>query len=980
MSTYLCIAIDTTGSMGSWIATLNKMIPQFIRISALTGSFKKICVVSYKDYDSKPVVTSTGWTDPDNLSLITFSKSLVASGGGGTPEAVKTCFYHILETLPEGLDGSNDKIYLLHLTDAPAHESSSGKLDSEGECEFAALGEERFDWNELTQEFLLQPIVYNCLSTCRFNLYASLAMTTNGFYISTSINSLENDILGIFNGWFGAEENLTFDNQVIEQKKKSLWPSLEQKRDSEVVNSEVDLIKYYSLVTQEISIVQPELASGLSSAVTRLGVDTTYTNMVFNLFEQIIRDDILTITSNKIFGKIWRKICSMRKEPKRDELIQLIETCKKSLATGPRTKFDSWLKESYNMIEEIRGELEDMVQQEKVDLNGCIEFMRDIGDKSEPADMVGLLRSLGAADQAVIKNIYARIVINPMKRFDLTNSSGSSLPLKISVERLFSLILHLVAPGTKFSGRRLQAILAMLALGTVLDTQAREFLTKFKGTWLNFAIDSQTKPEIPENFQVKFLYLCVGPGKEFLTPQELEIITKLTKLTLCNRIPEMNVNVETEIFTSMDGVRPDHHTTCSQCSLSRPISLMSVNGMTCGYCVYGTTPKVQPTPEATFMVRCSGCNSFYSRDRGIHIMGKSLCHECAKGFSPVNQTCRICSHKFVTRLDNGLPGGVCKPCELGYPALKPSYKTHKLTIRKLLSNTDGIDLNLINKLVGFDRVDGSVEVSSNLIEMFCKLQSIKPLDPQEIKSYQIIWSNKLVKNWDQIVDQIVEAIVSHHIERACCDLCCEPKPNSELGKACGRSGCDQVLCQDCGLSWYSENKLGHVVNVRHCGCMFCSRVPTPKVISRWWSPGAITLSRPGGLPTMDPGFYYGWCVRCRLIKPCGDRACGVEGQAPRFENFECEQCVQARIEFETTKSSTNPHEEIKSCPECAHPTIRYAGCNHISCPCGAHWCFECGGKFEYSEIYNHMNKVHGRIYANETPEFDDGYNSGYESD
>lgn len=964
MSTYLCIAIDTTGSMGLWIATLNKMIPQFIRISALTGTFKKICVCSYKDYDSElnHVVTSTGWADPDNPSLITFSKGLVASGGGGTPEAVKTCLYHIVENLPEGLDTSCDKIYLLHLTDAPAHESSSG-LDNEGIKEFAALGAERFDWNDLTQELLLQPIVYNCLSTCKFKLYASLAATTGGFYIPTSTNLLEDSILRIFNGWFGAEENLVFYNQVLEQKSQS----------NSTVSSEVDLIKYYNIVTQEISIIQPQLANSLTNCVFAFGSDPVYTNMVFSLFEQIIRDDVLTITSNKIFGRIWRKLCSMRKEPKRDELIQLIETRKKSLAPGPRAKFDAWLKESYNMIEEIKGELEDLVQEEKVDLNGCVEFMRDIGDSSEPADMVGLLRSLGTPDQAVIKNIYARVVINPTKRFDLT--STSSLPLKISSARLFSLILHLAAPGTKFSGRRLQAILAILALGTVLDTQARDFLTKFKGKWLNFAFDSDGKPEIPENFQVRFLYLCVSIGPEYLTPEELGTVTRLTQLTLCNRIPEMNVDVQTEIFTSMDGVRPDHHAICLQCGLSRPISLMLKDKPVCGYCVYSTKPKVEPTPDSTYTVRCSGCDAFYSRDRGVHIMGKSQCHECANGLEPLNQTCKVCSHKFVCRSESGLAGGVCKPCELGSPPLAPSYKSHKMTVRQLLSNTEG-GLDLINGLIGFDRVDGAC----NLIEMFRQLNQIQPLDPQEVKGKQIMWNNKLVTNWSEIVDQIVEAIGSHYIERACCDLCCEPKPNSELGKACGRSGCDSVLCNDCGLAWYSENKLGHVVNSRHCGCMFCSRVPGPKVISRWWNPEARALARPGGLPPLDPRFYYGWCVRCRLIKPCGDRACGIGNQAPRFENFECEECVQARVEFEATQaaSTASPYDEVKSCPECDQPTIRYAGCNHVTCTCGTHWCFECGGKFDYSEIYNHMNRTHGRIYANETPEFD-GYD-GYDTD
>jgi hypothetical protein len=79
----LCFFIDTTGSMGNWITPLNNTIPQFIRISALTGAFTKICVVSYKDYDHSVIVTSTGWCDPSDPVLINFSKELQATGGGG---------------------------------------------------------------------------------------------------------------------------------------------------------------------------------------------------------------------------------------------------------------------------------------------------------------------------------------------------------------------------------------------------------------------------------------------------------------------------------------------------------------------------------------------------------------------------------------------------------------------------------------------------------------------------------------------------------------------------------------------------------------------------------------------------------------------------------------------------------------------------------------------------------------------------------
>lgn len=46
------------------------------------------------------------------------------------------------------------------------------------------------------------------------------------------------------------------------------------------------------------------------------------------------------------------------------------------------------------------------------------------------------------------------------------------------------------------------------------------------------------------------------------------------------------------------------------------------------------------------------------------------------------------------------------------------------------------------------------------------------------------------------------------------------------------------------------------------------------------------------------------------------------------------------------------------CPRCHVPTIKNNGCNHISCICGAHWCYNCGaGPFQDgSATYTHMTE------------------------
>lgn len=46
------------------------------------------------------------------------------------------------------------------------------------------------------------------------------------------------------------------------------------------------------------------------------------------------------------------------------------------------------------------------------------------------------------------------------------------------------------------------------------------------------------------------------------------------------------------------------------------------------------------------------------------------------------------------------------------------------------------------------------------------------------------------------------------------------------------------------------------------------------------------------------------------------------------------------------------------CPKCHVPTFKNNGCNHISCICGAHWCYKCGGgPFQDASLtYLHMDQ------------------------
>ncbi|KAN0085637.1 hypothetical protein V8E55_006771 [Tylopilus felleus] len=54
---------------------------------------------------------------------------------------------------------------------------------------------------------------------------------------------------------------------------------------------------------------------------------------------------------------------------------------------------------------------------------------------------------------------------------------------------------------------------------------------------------------------------------------------------------------------------------------------------------------------------------------------------------------------------------------------------------------------------------------------------------------------------------------------------------------------------------------------------------------------------------------------------------------------------------------------VRKCPQCSVPIEKLDGCNHMTCPCGAHICWRCMGIFTAETIYPHMHTDHGTIHG-----------------
>jgi len=146
-------------------------------------------------------------------------------------------------------------------------------------------------------------------------------------------------------------------------------------------------------------------------------------------------------------------------------------------------------------------------------------------------------------------------------------------------------------------------------------------------------------------------------------------------------------------------------------------------------------------------------------------------------------------------------------------------------------------------------------------------------------------------------------------------------------------------------------------------CAFCKRTPKAKTLR----PFNRLACRLAGRKTLElrADMYYGWCRTCFQIAEAAPRACAAE--MPVLRDFECEPCKTKRI-FQSEESIAKLS---KACPKCKAPTVKISGCNHITCPCDAHWCWQCGDEFDESEIYDHMQSVHGTIGLDGNDDFSD---------
>ena len=799
----LIFIVDVTSSMQSFVDALSTVLPEVIKVCALTDIFDRIGILSYGDYDrcfqikDKYHVTEfSGWLSSSDINLIKYSSALRVRGGGGKPEAVKTALYSLIDCI-NGLSfpiEKLNKVYVLQLTDAPAH--IGRELDIEGEKEKKTLGKKKFDFFTIVEDLIKFPVCYSVLTTQSYVPYAYICTKTGGnlhIRSDVSIESIRSGILSILNGWFGCV---------------SVHPEIQlfKPHPDVTVKTEIDILRG-SAVKKALDTTQPHLSAIISLIPRKILTDEVYVEKAVPLLDDIIRNYTMSLCSNPIFGRLWREFNKRRQDPRRNALLAQLSTARCQLSAANKIIFDEWNKNSYVASDDIKAELDDFVREQG--LSGIVYFIPD--SERHPKDMLGFSRACTREDQALVVSILTRLVVDPtisLKKGDDTTDTLlflqlplSALPLNLPAERMFSLLLHVASPGTMLS-KRPSAIVALLACrcSCVIREAAEAYLNQIKGTWLTWEKHPDGSAVISENFSVSFLQL-LHSYPVAMTEQEQCQVDRLLRIAFAFRIGCMELTAQTIVRASMDARTFDYHYTCCQCKKSRPISLITDSSLLCAYCVNDMN-DVQEYPDSkTLMVECSKCGAFYSRNPAIRLLGRSQCHGCFNNLGPSpRESCSDCGHKFVTYI--GLPNGKCRACLEGCPHRKPQFADHVMTVSTLFSEHAATIYGILG-LVASEFVKASIVTAVDIFQDLPGYDKNGKEGEIPCPISVVEMNGEPVVNLHELWRQVQTAVANRVVQMNLCDVCCDEKPANGLLRACGRTGCSQRVCSQCGKNWLS---------------------------------------------------------------------------------------------------------------------------------------------------------------------------------
>jgi hypothetical protein len=564
-------------------------------------------------------------------------------------------------------------------------------------------------------------------------------------------------------------------------------------------------------------------------------------------------------------------------------------------------------------------------------------------------------------------------------------------------------------------GHRPSAVLAALAIKMgirPLAEPAAHVMSYWRGKWNNI--------EIPETWNTSCLSLLIDADdahKRAQKPALLEttergIFEKLVAYKLAES------NLQTALMAKV-GWTPDKTsmaigptTICRSCNYPRSITMMAEkSGGLCGLCVATDYPapavrdrythervsKEDTSMTPAIWVECNDrdCRAQYVVYNVAELNVRPKCYYCRQKQTAPWIECATCLNRTIWpteyrdhEMRTGRSGSFkCVSCTHDRMSI-----VEVETSAQILAKENGNKWLLDNKENVLQEPFGKrslFHVASTVgPEVFMKNITVLPNLRGKLS---LQFKGKLVRNPDDIRTQLQSWIDRRRAEAIPCSLCFSDFHRSKLHAACGRRGCDQAICAGCLKSWYGTNSAGHIINPATLTCPFCRRPPAWKTLAAYGM-GVRAVGNLVNAVAERGTWIYAWCLNCSCAARYMERVC-AQGAPPELDNFVCEHCVDSeaerlrleeeaarlalaearRADWENVRGAEIRLREaaalraaldrpVKKCPKCGVLTQLIDGCNHLTCPCKAHWCWACGKEFTARGIYGHMREAHGGFY------------------
>ena len=351
----LLIVVDATGSTSFYLHSLRAALPQILSLSALTGCFRKIGIIAYRDYDASDIsrtelIEWSGWyNEADEFSssypdLIKFAKNLTAGGNGDTPEAVKTGLSKAFEVMsgptlmllfadapphsPANKDGSfstNHRVEQQILSDKALYGGHSSKfLDWVSACKTLAGGRAQVfciidrnleAWNTGFFVFLAKVTGGLCFGVDDRDAHNISLMTVSLILKWIGVESQDAEALSpiYLNGYWKEQSLHLVENEVDSPAGEYFdTPSLSHADSINVKTTQV---------SNKVLAKKIHKSQGIFNFVERYPLNDDYRRLVAKHLKVTIDTDVTALALNPVLGDLWRAVCKDRTSEHKQALV-----------------------------------------------------------------------------------------------------------------------------------------------------------------------------------------------------------------------------------------------------------------------------------------------------------------------------------------------------------------------------------------------------------------------------------------------------------------------------------------------------------------------------------------------------------------------------------------------------------------------------------------------------------------------------------